>query len=77
MAELGGVGVGGFGLFEDFGLFLADGFLAFGELLVERCYALETGRAFVGDGPLAEEDGAFLLHLVVGEGVGGCDAEAL
>jgi len=77
VTELGGVGFGGFGLFEDFGLFLTDGFFAFGELLVEGCYALEAGRAFVGDGPLAEEDGAFLLHLFVGEGVGGGDSEAL
>lgn len=58
-----------FGLFEDAGLFLARGFFAVGKLFMEGSYALHTGSCGIGGGPLAEEDGAFLLYLGIGDGV--------
>lgn len=60
---------------EDAGGFLSWGFLALGKLFVERRDAFHARGLGVGGGPLAEEDGAFLLHFGVGDGVCGCDAE--
>ena len=66
----------GFGFPQDAGLFLAGGFFALGELLVERCYAFHAGGAGVRGCPLTEKDRALLLDFGVGEGVCGCYTEA-
>lgn len=43
---------------------------------MEGRYPFHPGCVGVRDGPLAEEDGAFLFDLGVGNGVCGCKAEA-
>lgn len=55
---------------------MTSGFFTLGELFVEIGYPFHARGFGVGGCPLSEEDRTFILHLGVGEGVGGCHPQA-